>query len=364
MSDSRAKITFLCRQDFANVSTETARALREHSTRYDARVISMGPHPYGYATPHDFDLTCGSAVVVREASAFLEESTTIIWAEEPNVFGGPFSAYGKGSGLDVLLAASAKKRRLVFHAGVAFRDASARYNTLDAGVFAGQLCSPDLLRLARPGARCVWAKPMAVDFEEVDRLWRARRATGKIVVTHSPSSHVLKGTEMVRKVMARIERSFPNVEYRELGGPVGGHVPHHELMRAREEAVLHIDQYHAGIGGVGIASFEALARGVIPLASTNNVIDAAYEQWGLRRATSPIVPLVFDGQAKANEKQAERALVRIVSDVVHLPLEKLEARGRAAAEWLHTHLSPEPFVRSWEKQLDALGAGGAARRAS
>ncbi|MDB4942966.1 MAG: hypothetical protein JWP97_2500 [Labilithrix sp.] len=352
MGVPRTKVAFFCREDFANVSTEIAHALREHTGTHEGRVIALGAHAFGYARPHDLDLNTASPDGLRAGMAFLEEASTVVWAEEATEFGDMFSAYGTQNLLASLLASCAKKRRVVFHAGGAYRAGAARYNPLDAEAFDGQLCSPDLLRLALPRARCVWAKPMTTDLEAVDRLWKARRAAGKIVVTHSPSSHAGKGTALVRRVMARVEQACPNVEYREIGGPFGQHLPHGALMGMRDAGVLHIDQYHTGIGGIGVASFEAMTRGIIPLASTNRIGDAAYKQWGFDRASFPLVPLAFDKQEKANEKQTERALVHILTQLGKTPLERLEARGRAAAAWAHDNLSPAAFARTWIKQLD------------
>ena len=356
MAESRSKITILCREDFANVNTEIAHALRDHSKIWEAKVIAFGPHVFDYALKHDLDLI-GSTLEARKAGEkYLAESSVVIWAEEATNFGDDFSVYGPANGLGGALLNTEAKRRYTFHAGMAYRYAAPRYNPRDRETFDGQLCSPDLLRLANPGARCVWGKPMNVDLAEVDRLWEERRAYGKIVVTHSPSNHWTKGTPMIRRVMERVARACPNVEYRELGGPTGEHLSNEELLRARAGAVLHIDQYHTDIGGVGVASFEAMARGTLPLASVNRIGTAAYQQWGMTPASFPLIPLAFDGQEKANEKQTERALAQILTNVGKMSLEKLEHRGRAAARWVNENLSDVPFVRSWEAQLAALAA--------
>ncbi len=363
MTEPRSKITFLCREDFANVSTEIARALREHSKIWEGRVVALRPHAFNYALPHDLDLLGSTPEQRVEGEKFLAESSTVVWAEEATELGDGFSAYGPENGLGGALRDTKGKRIYTFHASMAYRSTAARYNPRDREMFDGQLCSPDLLRLANPGARCVWGKPMSVDLDEVDRLWEARRAHGKIVVTHSPSHHWTKGTLMIRRVMERVACSCPNVEYRELGGPLGQHLSHEELLAALAGSVLHIDQYHTDIGGVGIAGFEAMARGTVPFASVNRIGTAAYQQWGLTRATFPLIPLTFDGQEKANEKQTERALVQLVTNVCKTGLEKLEARGRAAARWVKDNLSAEPFVRSWEAQLGALAAKSSKRAA-
>lgn len=354
MADTREKVTFLCRQDFANVSTEIAAALRRCSTHYDARVISMVAHPYGYATAHDYDLGSATPAKLDEATRFLLASGTIVWAEEANVFGDSFSAYGRGNLMGGLLAASGGRRRFVFHAGIAYREDSTAYNPNDTRCFDGQLCSPDLLRLATPRAQCVLGKPMTTDLEAVDRLWRRRREAGRVVVTHSPSSHVHKGTGVLRRVMERVVQACKDVEYRELGGPLGSHLGHDALLAASEASVLHVDQYHAGIGGMGIGALEAMARGTLPLASTNQIVEAAYTQWGTSREALPLVPLVFDGQATATDGATEDALFEILLATCSRPLSELEERGRAAAAWIDAHLAPAAFVPTWEARLDAL----------
>jgi hypothetical protein len=360
MADAREKITFLCRQDFANVSTEIAAALRQCSTRYDARVVSMVAHPYGYATAHDYDLATATPAKLDEATRFLLTSGTIVWAEESNTFGDKFSAYGRGNFMAGLLRASGERRRYVFHAGIAYREGAAAYNANDMRCFDGQLCSPDLLRLATPRAQCVLGKPMTTDLEAVDRLWKRRREVGRVVVTHSPSSHEHKGTAVLRRVMERVTRACENVEYRELGGPLGSHLGHDELLSASEGSVLHLDQYHAGIGGLGIGALEAMARGTLPLASTNLIVDEAYAQWGTSRERLPLVPLVFDDQATASDGATEDALFEILLATCSRPLAELEERGRAAAAWIDAHLAPAAFVPTWEARLHALTQPGVA----
>jgi len=363
MVSARARLTFLCVQDFANVSTEISHALRTHSKRWETRVLACTPHPFGYARKHDWDrenITNGEA---GEALEFLDSSSVVVWAEESGTIGDPCSAYGTAPrGPASVLLRNRSARRYTFHAGAAYRNHAGRFNALDNQIFHGQLCAPDLVRFG-PSARTVWGKPMEVDFEEVDRLWKARREYGKIVVTHSPSNLVLKGTSMLRKVMTNVMKACPNVEYRELGGPAGSHLLHEELMLQRAGAVLHLDQYHVGIGGAGIASHEAQARGTLALASMNKTCSAAYEHWGFSPETCPIIPLFFEKMERASDRQTERALTALLTKLGQTSLDDLEARGRAAARWVHDHHSAAPFVKSWEVQLDALEAAAAKRAA-
>lgn len=362
MASARARLTFLCFQDFANVSTEIAHALRTHSERWDARVLAFTPHAFGYARKHDWDFIGATQAERDAAEEHLMGSSAVVWAEEAGHIGDRLSAYSEVmNGPAALLMVNRGARRYTFHAGIAYRTHAERYNVLDGQIFHGQLCSPDLVRLA-PRARTVWGKPMEVDLEEVDRLWKARRAYGKIVVTHSPSNLALKGTEMIRKVMANVMSACPAVEYREIGGPAGQHLSNEELMQQRSGAVLHIDQYHVGIGGAGIASYEALARGTLSLASMNKTTRLAYQHWGFTPETCPIIPLLFEKMERASERQTERALTALLTKLGKTSLDELEARGRAAAQWTQDHLSAAPFVKSWEAQLDAID--GAAKRAA
>ena len=364
MTEPRSKITFLCREDFANVSTEIARALRERSTKWDARVVALAPHAFNYPIPHDLDVLGSTPEARRAATEFLTQSTHVVWAEEATNIGDDYSAYGRPDGLGGMLRDTKGKRLFTFHAGVSYRSYSSKYNPLDRQHFDGQLCSPDLLRLANPGARAVWAKPMTVDHGRVDGFWKARRAYGKVVITHSPSSHITKGTAMIRRVMANVQRACPAVEYRELGGPVGQHLSNAELLRQRECAVLHIDQYHTGVGAIAISAYEAFSLGTLSLGSSNQTCRAAYEQWGFSPETHPAIPLVFERMERANEGQTERALSKLITKVARTPFDELEVRGRAAARWVDDHLSAVPFVKSWEAQIDALDAAPAKMHAA
>ncbi len=78
-------------------------------------------------------------------------------------------------------------------------------------------------------------------------------APERIVVVHAPSNPLLKGTDAVREAMARITRTHPHVEYRELIG-----VPHEEVLAALDEAHIALNEFYASVPGV--FGVEAMAR--------------------------------------------------------------------------------------------------------
>ncbi len=78
-------------------------------------------------------------------------------------------------------------------------------------------------------------------------------APERIVVVHAPSNPLLKGTDVVREVMARITQSHPQVEYRELIG-----VPHEQVLAALDEAHIALNEFYASVPGV--FGVEAMAR--------------------------------------------------------------------------------------------------------
>ncbi|MEV4774301.1 hypothetical protein [Microbacterium sp. LWH12-1.2] len=78
-------------------------------------------------------------------------------------------------------------------------------------------------------------------------------APERIVVVHAPSNPLLKGTDAVREVMARITQTHPHVEYRELIG-----VPHEQVLTALDEAHIALNEFYASVPGV--FGVEAMAR--------------------------------------------------------------------------------------------------------
>lgn len=78
-------------------------------------------------------------------------------------------------------------------------------------------------------------------------------APERIVVVHAPSNPLLKGTDAVREVMARITQSHPHVEYRELIG-----VPHEQVLAALDDAHVALNEFYASVPGV--FGVEAMAR--------------------------------------------------------------------------------------------------------
>ncbi|MCR2765134.1 hypothetical protein NQ152_16640 [Microbacterium sp. zg.B48] len=78
-------------------------------------------------------------------------------------------------------------------------------------------------------------------------------STERVVVVHAPSNPLLKGTDAVRQVMARIMQENPGVDYRELIG-----VPHEKVLRALDEAHIALNEFYSSMPGV--FGVEAMAR--------------------------------------------------------------------------------------------------------
>lgn len=78
-------------------------------------------------------------------------------------------------------------------------------------------------------------------------------STDKIVVVHAPSNPLLKGTDAVRRAMARITSENPTVEYRELIG-----VPHDQVLGALDGAHIALNEFYSSMPGV--FGVEAMAR--------------------------------------------------------------------------------------------------------
>lgn len=112
--------------------------------------------------------------------------------------------------------------------------------------------TPDLLTY-RPDA--IWL-PVLVDQE----LWRPRderTRDGRFVVVHAPSNPKLKGTDVIRRIMGRMQDEGI-IEYREVSGRAPHEVPH-----AVADADLVIDQINMGLYSTVAVEAMSLGRPVI-----------------------------------------------------------------------------------------------------
>ena len=76
------KISFIAKNDFANVLTEYAYCLNKHSEDIEAKSICLHKHAFNYSNQHDYNLWDCTYDQRLEAQKFIFESDIIIFGEE------------------------------------------------------------------------------------------------------------------------------------------------------------------------------------------------------------------------------------------------------------------------------------------
>lgn len=140
-------------------------------------------------------------------------------------------------------------------------------------------------------------------------------APAKIVVVHAPSNPLLKGTDAVRRAMARITAEHPEVEYRELIG-----VPHAEVIAALDEAHIALNEFYSSLPGV--FGVEAMARRCV-LVTSANVAD------------EPDLGADAEGAWVVADVDT---LYSVVTEVLDHP-ERMTTQSSAGWEWARRHAS-------------------------
>lgn len=91
-------------------------------------------------------------------------------------------------------------------------------------------------------------------------------APGPRIVIHAPSSPIIKGTQVVRAAVQRLQAQGYDFEYRELIG-----VPHAEILESLQEAHIVLNEFYAFVPGV--FGVEAMASGCALLTRADESIE-------------------------------------------------------------------------------------------
>jgi hypothetical protein len=89
---------------------------------------------------------------------------------------------------------------------------------------------------------------------------------GPRIVVHAPSSPIIKGTQVVRAAVQRLQSEGYNFEYRELIG-----VPNSEVLDSLREAHIALNEFYAFVPGV--FGVEAMASGCALLTRADETIE-------------------------------------------------------------------------------------------
>lgn len=154
-------------------------------------------------------------------------------------------------------------------------------------------------------------------------------ALDRIVIVHAPSNPLLKGTDAVRRVMSRITKEYPSVQYRELIG-----VPHAEVLDALDHAHIALNEFFAFVPGV--FGVEAMARRCVLVTSA-------------RVRDEPELGQEAEGAWMVADTET---LYEVLKEVLSHP-ETMAARAERGWAWARMHASATAGARAIRAALDA-----------
>ena len=294
----KKKVCFIAFTDYGNSMTNWSRAIDQFSEGLESRSICIRPHHFSYGLSHDIDLTFppeagGGEYLINvegrdKAIEWLLGSSHIVLAEEIQLEKKPLRYQTLGYLRKILnfcllelKLANPKLNLYIHHCGIDYRVAHHQFDQLDLRYFDKVLMGVDLYRLC-PGTPqylvpvCAYQAPLSAD--KVEESIHQKFSLDEIRISHTPSSHSDKGTEIIRNVVREVfERVTPKtslkLSYEEVNPPV----PNARIIELKKKSHIHIDQFSSEVGGYGISSVEALSLGNIVLSSIQNISERDLE---------------------------------------------------------------------------------------
>lgn len=105
---------------------------------------------------------------------------------------------------------------------------------------------------------------------------RPSKTTPPIKICHSPSNVKTKGTNAIKKIITSQKKYF-SLNLKIIHG-----VPYSECLKQREGNHIFVGQLNKKVGGFGYSSVEAMAQGMVSMATRNNTPDKIWEDVGLK----------------------------------------------------------------------------------
>lgn len=357
----------------------------------DARLIQTHPHPfdYGQLVPNPLPARLAAAAVIRHraagglartlwAAVFVAWSVVLVaWCIprfDAFIFGWGISILPKN--LDIPLLRLFRKRVIVVMGHGSEARPPYMSTPSDGTTFPiDDAAADDLIERTRAVASDVrrverWASEVIgmrmtgqfftrpfLDFYKMgvatsigdEKPRAAADSGGRVCVLHAPSNERVKGTPLIREIMAEVVAEHPEVRYVELTN-----ASHEEVMRAIDECAFVVDQMWCDIP-MGAIGAEAASRGRATVIS-----GYGWELW--REACGPeelpptflttpdrmketILRCVARPDEVAGVAQAADRFVRSRWDVRTVALNYLAVlRGEAPADWIVT---PDDVRYAW-----------------
>lgn len=307
---NKKKLAIFAYTDYGNTMTYWCHAINGFSKKIEAKIICVVPHRFSYSVKHDIDLcfetegSSGLQVDVQkreEAKQWLLDCDHLIFAEEMRLLENPlryrsFALFREIMGFCIseLRAFKPSLRTYIHHCGMDYRSAHQQFNLINEQYFDRILVGVDLYRFTPGSSR--YMIPIASyqsrhSHQDVRNKINQKFEAKKLKIFHSPSSHLSKGTELIRrvvkKVLAEISVNELSIEYFDVNPPI----PNEQIIQHKLESHVFIDQVH-DIGAYGISSVEALAMGNIVFSAMHNISPKALELQCLGKDNASRFPIL------------------------------------------------------------------------
>ncbi len=334
---TRELIVFAGFADWANTCGSWARAIHDHSERFDARCIVRDAHPFGY----EQDIVLGEPHGGKgEPKGYesLDEVRELIDSATWYVHGGD-SVYDSWKFFGDLIGKSlfrSGKRLGVWHCGSRYRQRHIRFNLIDRfRRLERRFIAYDLIRLASRDRRALAAPHNALDRRDFEHIEKADVLT----VSHSPSKPTMpkrKGTHFFLEAVEKLRAKGHRFEVDLIHG-----VSNAECMERRARSHVFFDQI-SPVGGIGTSTVEAAAAGVCVIADYHNIGPDVQESTG---GPWPVVP-AHDFESLYS------ALERLITEAEHR-----ERTALATSDWFQRVFSREAVAGFFDR---AFGGNGRA----
>ena len=163
------------------------------------------------------------------------------------------------------------------------------------------IISPDSMHLADKKIPCVPYLHTVPEIEERP----LSPTTSPVRICHSPSSLKSKGTNLIRS-MVYSQSQEASLVYTEIHG-----VAYEECLRLRADGHVFIGQHNSDVGGFGYSSVEAMAQGMVALATRGNTPDDVWRAAGLD--PPPVLHLTPDALRSVCSSQERLHDLRLAS---------------------------------------------------
>jgi hypothetical protein len=332
------KISFIAENDWANVLTEHAYCINQHSTDMEAKSICFRPHPFKYKIQHNYDLHFCSDKHKLEAKQFIEDSDVIIFGEEGHPLEHTYRTlreFNNLLGLDLL---NSNKKLCIWHPGSHYRDNFKFYNNhpLRHKIYK-HFYLLDLYRLS-PKQDNDWPlhnyQYYNFNYEEYIKDFKSKLNKKPWTILHIPSNNKKKGTDLINEAIINLNLDSTKFNVKTLT-----QLPYSEVIKEKNNSLFYIDQVN-NWGGYGAAAVESFFRSNLVFCSIHHLSEAIYKLTGKYEA--PLIGLDLNTSS----------ITETLSYYLNLPEDELLSIAEGVGYWIESNYNHNSIINHFKFLLN------------